>query len=110
MLIWMFGWFFMWRHLVTPKVSASNSFEQLERKAQLLKWNVETIGFSPNGFNGYFIFKILIVCFAGMMILQGIAFFFRSLLEFREGPESEGKYLDKDQLNDELAETVAAIH
>lgn len=110
LLIWMFGWFFMWRHLVTPKVAAANSFEQLMRKAQLLKWNVETIGFSPNGFSGYFIFKILIVSFAGMMILQGIAFFFRSLLEFREGPESEGKYLDKDEQNDELADTVAAIH
>ncbi|MBL4808071.1 MAG: TRAP transporter small permease subunit [Rhodobacteraceae bacterium] len=110
MLIWMFGWFFMWRHLVTPKVAAANSFDALMRKAQLLKWNVETIGFSPNGFNGYFIFKILIVSFAGMMILQGAAFFFRSLLECIEGPESEGKYLDKDKLNDELAETVAAIH
>ncbi len=109
-MIWMFGWFFMWRHLVTPKVAASDKIELLMRKSKLLKWNVETIGFSPNGFDGYFLFKILLVAFAGMMFIQGIAFFYRSLLELIEGPESEGKYLDKDKLDDELAETVAAIH
>ncbi len=109
-MIWMFGWFFMWRHLVTPKISATDKFELLMRKSKLLKWNVETIGFSPNGFDGYFLFKILLVAFAGMMFLQGIAFFYRSLLEYIEGPESEGKFLDKDKLEDELAETVAAIH
>ena len=109
-LTWMFGWFFMWRHLVVPKIAATDKLELLMRKAKLLKWNVETIGFSPNGFDGYFLFKILLVAFAGMMFLQGIAFFYRSLLELIEGPESEGKYLDKDNLDDELAETVAAIH
>ncbi len=109
-LIWMFGWFFMWRHLVTPKFSASETLEKMLRKASFLKENIETIGFSPNGFNGYFIFKMLLVSFALLMIIQGVGFFYRSLLEMIEGPESEGKYLDKDQLNDELAETVAAIH
>ncbi len=109
-LVWMFGWFFMWRHLVTPKFSASEPLEKMLRKAGFLKENIETIGFSPNGFNGYFLFKILLVSFAFMMILQGVAFFYRSLLEFIEGKKSEGKYLDTDKLNDELAETVAAIH
>ncbi|MGB1209752.1 MAG: TRAP transporter small permease subunit, partial [Paracoccaceae bacterium] len=95
-LIWMYGWFFMWRHLVTPKVSASDKFDLLMRKSKLLKWNVETIGFSPNGFTAYFLFKILLVAFTGMVLLQAVAFFYRSYLEWKEGPESEGKYLDKD--------------
>ena len=105
-LIWMYGWFFLWRHLVTPKISVTDKLELLERKARLLKWNVETIGFSPSGFDAYFLFKILLVVFAGMMLVHGIAFFFRSLLEYLEGPESEGKYLDKDQLEDV---TVTAV-
>jgi TRAP-type mannitol/chloroaromatic compound transport system permease small subunit len=109
-LIWMYGWFFMWRHLVTPKISASDKLELLERKARLVKWNVETISFSPNGFDGYFLFKVLLVAFAGMMFAQGVAFFYRNLLELIEGPEADGKYHDADQLGDELAETVANIH
>lgn len=109
-LTWMFGWFFMWRHLVVPKIAATDALDSVLRKSKLFKWNVETIGFSPNGFDGYFLFKILLVAFAGMMFLQGIAFFYRSLLEMIEGPASEGKYQDKDNLEDELAETVAAIH
>jgi len=97
-LIWMYGWFFMWRHLITPKPSASDTLERLLLKARAVRWNVETIGFSPNGFNGYFLFKILLVAFAGMVFLQAIAFFFRSYLEWKEGPASENKYLDKDSL------------
>ncbi len=99
-LIWMYGWFFMWRHLVTPKVSASDKFDLLMRKSKLLKWNVETIGFSPNGFTAYFLFKILLVAFTVLIFLQAIAFFYRSYLEWKEGPESEGKYLDKDTLGE----------
>lgn len=99
-LIWMYGWYFMWRHLVTPKVSASDSLELLMRKSKLLKWNVETIGFSPNGFTAYFLFKLLLVAFTAMVFLQAIAFFYRSYLEWKEGPESEGKYLDKDTLGE----------
>ncbi|MEP5152466.1 TRAP transporter small permease subunit [Planktotalea sp.] len=99
-LIWMYGWFFMWRHLVTPKVSASDKFDLLMRKSKLLKWNVETIGFSPNGFTAYFLFKLLLVAFTAMVFLHAIAFFYRSYLELKEGPESEGKYLDKDTLGE----------
>lgn len=99
-LIWMYGWYFMWRHLVTPKVSASDNIDLLMRKSKLLKWNVETIGFSPNGFTAYFLFKILLVAFTAMVFLQAIAFFYRSYLEWKEGPESEGKYLDKDTLGE----------
>jgi len=109
-LIWMFGWFFMWRSFVTPKFPASATLESMLRKAPFLKENIEMIGFSPNGFNAYFIFKVLLVSFALMMIVQGVGFFYRSLLEFIEGKDSEGKHLDLDNLNDETAELAAAIH
>lgn len=99
-LVWMYGWFFMWRHLVTPKVSASDTLDLLMRKAQVLKWNVETIGFSPNGFNGYFLFKVLLVVYTFMVMVTAVAFFYRSYLEWKEGPESEGKYLDRDTLGE----------
>ena len=69
-------------------------------RSRLLKWNVETIGFSPNGFNGYFLFKILLCAFCAMVILQAISVFYRALLEFREGPESADKYLDRDTLGE----------
>ncbi len=97
-LVWMYSWYFMWRHLVTPKVSASDRLEQMLMKARAFRWNVETIGFSPSGFNGYFLFKVLLVLFAGLVFLQAVAFFYRSFLEWKEGPESEGRYLDKDSL------------
>ncbi|MEL6619942.1 MAG: TRAP transporter small permease subunit [Pseudomonadota bacterium] len=99
-LIWMYGWYFLWRHLIVPKPSASDTLERLTLKARALRWNVETIGFSPNGFNGYFLFKILLVAFAGLVFLHAIAFFYRSYLEWKEGPESEGKYLDRDSLGE----------
>ena len=35
-----------------------------------------------------------------MIFLHAIAFFYRSYLEFIEGEESEGKYLDKDTLGE----------
>ena len=110
MLTWLYGWFFLWRHLVVPNPSASDSLERLIGKARALRWNVETIGFSPNGFNAYFLFKILLVTFTVMVILQAIAFFYRSFLERKEGEDSEGKYLDKDSLGDATAELVAEIH
>ncbi|MEM9010956.1 MAG: TRAP transporter small permease subunit [Pseudomonadota bacterium] len=109
-LIWLYAWYFMWRHLVTPKVSASDQLELMERRAQLLRWDRETIGFSPNGFDEYWLFKLLIVLFAGTMFLQGVATFFRALLEYIEGPEAEGKHLDKDRLDDEVAEAAATAH
>jgi len=108
-LIWMYGWYFLWRHLVVPKPSASDTLERLLAKSRALRWNVETLGFSPNGFNGYFLFKILLSLFAALVFLQAIAFFYRSYLEWKEGPESEGKYLDRDILGDEDAELVHAI-
>ncbi|MBT8156121.1 TRAP transporter small permease subunit [Epibacterium ulvae] len=99
-LIWMYGWFFLWRHLIVPKPSASDALDRLLLKARALRWNVETIGFSPNGFTGYFLFKILLVAFAGIVFIHAIAFFYRSFLEFIEGAESENKYLDKDTLGE----------
>lgn len=109
-LTWLYGWFFLWRVLVVPNPSASDSLDRLLTKARALRWNVETIGFSPNGFNAYFLFKVLLVFFTAMIMLQAVAFFYRSYLEWKEGPDSEGKYLDKDRLGDETAELVAEIH
>ncbi|HBQ35279.1 MAG TPA: C4-dicarboxylate ABC transporter permease [Rhodobacteraceae bacterium] len=97
-LVWIYGWFYLWRHLIVPKPSASDSLEKLMMKSKALRWNVETIGFSPNGFDGYFLFKILLVVYAGLVFLHGISFFYRSYLERKEGVASEGKYLDKDSL------------
>jgi TRAP-type mannitol/chloroaromatic compound transport system permease small subunit len=99
-LIWMYGWFFLWRHLIVPNPSASDTLDRLLQKSRALRWNVETIGFSPNGFTAYFLFKILLVAFTGMVFIQAIAFFYRSYLEWKEGPESEGKYLDRDTLGE----------
>jgi len=104
MLVWKYGWFFLWRHLVTPKIAAGDKLELLERKARLLKPNVETIGFSPNGFDAYWLFKLLLLGFAFFMFWAAVAFFYRSLLEYIEGEESENKYLDKDTLAPTTAE------
>ena len=91
----------------TPKPSASDTLDRLLLKARALRWNVETIGFSPNGFDAYFLFKILLVAYAGLVFLHGIAFFYRSLLEWIEGPESADKYLDRDRLGNEEADLAA---
>lgn len=100
-LVWMYGWFFMWRHLVRlPGLSASMTQEKMMKKTRILDWSVETIGFSPNGFNGYFLFKILLVMFAGMVFIHAWAFFYRSYLEWKEGEESAGKFVDKDTLGE----------
>ena len=95
-LLWMYSWFFLWRHLIVPKPSASDTVEKLVMKARALRWNIETIGFSPNGFNAYFLFKILILAYTGLIMIHALAFFYRSFLEWREGEEAEGKYLDLD--------------
>ncbi len=108
-LIWLYAWYFMWRHLITPKVSATDTLEVLLRKSRIAKWNIETIGFSPSGFDAYFLFKVLLLLFAGLMFLQAIAFFYRSLLEYREGEESDDKYLDKDVLESNLETSDSAL-
>ena len=112
-LTYFYGWFFLWRHLVTPKLSASDAGKTLDSllpKARALRWNVETIGFSPNGFNAYFLFKILLVAFTVMVVIQAVAFFYRSYLELVEGPESEGRYLDRDSQETGISEMAATDH
>ncbi|MDG2340552.1 MAG: C4-dicarboxylate ABC transporter permease [Paracoccaceae bacterium] len=99
-LSWMYGWYFLWRHLIVPKPSASDTLDRLILKSRAMRWNVETIGFSPNGFTAYFLFKILLVAFAGMVFLHAWAFFWRSYLERKEGQASENKYLDADTLGE----------
>lgn len=100
LVIWFYGWFFLWRHMVTPKLSATDTLELMLRKSRLLKDNVETIAFSPNGFDQYWLFKVLMVALAGMMILQAFGFFWRSLAEFLEGEGSADRGLDRDRLED----------
>lgn len=109
-LTWMYGWFFLWRHLVVPNPSASDSLERLLKKAGAFRWNVETIGFSPSGFNAYFLFKVLLSAFAAMVFIQAVAMFYRSYLEWREGPSSEGKYLDKDNSLSDGEEAYEGTH
>jgi TRAP-type mannitol/chloroaromatic compound transport system permease small subunit len=99
-LTWMYGWYFLWRHLIVPKPSASDQLDRLLLKSRALRWNVETIGFSPNGFNAYFLFKILLCLFAALVFIHAWAVLFRAYLEWKEGPESENKYLDKDSLGE----------
>ena len=110
LLIWLFAWFFFWRSMITPATSASETLERLLQKSRAVRWNVETIGFSPNGFNAYFLFKVLILLFAGLVFLQAWAFFWRSWLEYVEGEDSVGRYLDRDVLGDADAEIAAEIH
>jgi TRAP-type mannitol/chloroaromatic compound transport system permease small subunit len=95
-LTWFYAWFFLWRHLINPPVNASDNFERTMAKARAVRWNVETFGFSPSGFNAYFLFKVLILVFCFMMIVQACAFFYRSFLEWREGEASANKYFDRD--------------
>ncbi len=109
-LTYMYAWFFMWRHLVVPNPSASGALDRMLMQARVMRWNVETIGFSPNGFNAYFLFKVLIVAFCVMVFLQAVCFFWRSYLEWLEGEESEGKYFDRDDLGDDAEDMEHAIH
>ena len=105
-VIWLYGWFFLWRHLIVPKPSASDTLDRLLAKSRALRWNVETIGFSPNGFNGYFLFKVLLCAFAAMIFIHAVAFFFRSFCEWREGEKSEKKFLDEDSLDEDIPAQV----
>lgn len=109
-LIWLFGWFYMWGSLIAPRLGAFDELERLFTRARAVRWNVETIAFSPNGFDAYFLFKILIVLFAATALLQAMNFFWRSWLELREGEGAIGKHLDKDPMGDEIAEKAAEIH
>ncbi|MFN7222496.1 MAG: TRAP transporter small permease subunit [Paracoccaceae bacterium] len=106
-LTWLYAWFFMWRSLVTPKVSASDPLQALLTKAKIIKWNVETIAFSPNGFDAYFLFKLLMISFCALVFIHAWAVFWRSWLEFREGAGSKGRYLDRDAPGDSTQELQA---
>jgi TRAP-type mannitol/chloroaromatic compound transport system permease small subunit len=110
-LIWLYSWYFFWRSMITPSVSASDTLERLvDGKFRAVRWNIETTSFSPNGFDAYFLFKVLILAFAATAFLQALTFFWRSWLEYREGELSAGRYHDRDVLGDETAERAAEIH
>jgi len=109
-ITYLYAWFFMWRHLMTPAVTSTSDLERMLMQARIFRWSVETIGPSPNGFNAYFLFKVLIVAFCVVVFLQAIAVFWRSFLEWYEGEESEGKYLDRDKTGDEAEDLEHAIH
>lgn len=106
----MYAWFFMWRHLMTPTVTSTSDLDRLLAQARIFKWNVETTGFSPNGFDAYFLFKVLIVLFCVLVFIHAVAFFWRSYLEWLEGEESAGKYLDRDKTGDEAEDLEHSIH
>ena len=109
-LTYLYAWFFMWRHLVVPNPSASSELDRMIMQARVLRWNVETIGFSPNGFNAYFIFKVLLVIFCVMVFVHALAVFWRAFLEYVEGEESADKYRDLDPQDAEPAALHAAGH
>ncbi|WP_299815020.1 TRAP transporter small permease subunit [uncultured Jannaschia sp.] len=109
-LIWLYSWFFFWRSMITPATSASDPLDRMLMKARAVRWNVETIGFSPNGFDAYFLFKVLILAFVATAFAQACVFFWRSWLEYREGETSAGRFLDRDVLGDETAARVAETH
>ena len=100
-LTWMYGWFFLWRHLIVPKPSASDTPRPagdeiprpaLERRDHRLQpQRVQT----PTSCS-----RSCWSLFAGLVFLHAIAFFYRSFLEFVEGQGSENKYLDKDSLGE----------
>jgi len=109
-ITYLYAWFFMWRHLMTPSVTATSDLDRMIMQSRIFRWNVETIGFSPNGFNAYFLFKVLLVAFCIMVFLQSVAFFWRSYLEWREGEASAGKHLDLDRTGDTAEDLEHAIH
>lgn len=109
-ITYLYAWFFMWRHLMTPSVTATSELDRMLMQSRIFRWNVETIGFSPNGFNAYFLFKVLLVLFCVMVFIQAVAFFWRSYLEFIEGEESDGKYRDMDQTGDAAGDMEHAAH
>lgn len=109
-ITYLYAWFFMWRHLMTPSVTSTSDLDRMIMQSRVFRWNVETIGFSPNGFNAYFLFKVLIVAFCVLVFIQAVAYFWRSYLEWLEGEASANKYLDKDVLGDEAEEIEHAVH
>jgi TRAP-type mannitol/chloroaromatic compound transport system permease small subunit len=109
-ITYLYAWFFMWRHLMTPSVTSTSDLDRMMMQARIFRWNVETTGFSPQGFNAYFLFKVLIVLFCVLVFIQAIALFWRSLLEFIEGEDSADKYLDRDKTGDGSEDLEHAIH
>ncbi len=109
-IIYLYSWFFMWRHLMTPSVTSTSDLDRMLMQSRIFRWNVETIGFSPQGFNAYFLFKVLIVLFCVLVFLHAFAVFWRSYLEWVEGEDSAGKYLDRDLMGDEAEDIEHAIH
>ena len=109
-LIWLYAWYFMWRHLILPAPSASSQLDQLLARAQIMRWNVETTGFSPNGFSAYFLFKVLLVMLAGLILLHAAAVIWRAIAEIRAGEESENQGIDRDRLDDEAEDLQHDIH
>ncbi|MEM6610423.1 MAG: TRAP transporter small permease subunit [Pseudomonadota bacterium] len=97
-IMWFYGWFYMWRNLIQPQISATDPLERIVAREMLFRWDIQRFAASPSGFDHYWVFKFMLVFFAGMMLLQAFAFFYRSFLEFREGEAAAGKFLDHDKL------------
>lgn len=109
-LTYLYAWFFMWRHLMTPAVTSTGDLDRMLMQSRIFRWNVETIGFSPNGFTAYFLFKVLMTVMVAMIFIHAWAFFYRSYLEWKEGEESAGKFLDRDSLGGDNPAQDHATH
>jgi hypothetical protein len=109
-ITYLYAWFFMWRHLMTPAVTSTGDLDRMLMQSRIFRWNVETIGFSPNGFTAYFLFKVLMTVMVAMIFIHAWAFFYRSYLEWKEGEESAGKFLDRDSLGGDNPAQDHATH
>ena len=46
-ITYLYAWFFMWRHLMTPAVTSTSDLDRMLMQARIFRWSVETIGPSP---------------------------------------------------------------
>jgi TRAP-type mannitol/chloroaromatic compound transport system permease small subunit len=104
-LIWMYGWYFLWRHLIVPKPSASDALDRLLAKSRVLKWNVENYRVFTQRFYWILFIQDTFGSICGNDFYSCVGIFHAIISGTREGQSSENKYRDVDQLPD-LTEVV----
>jgi hypothetical protein len=109
-ITYLYAWFFMWRHLMTPAVTSTSDLDRMLMQARIFRWNVETIGFSPNGFNAYFLFKVLIVLFCVAGLPAGGRLLLAVLPRMGRGRGQRGQVPGPRRIGDEAEELEHAIH
>ncbi len=82
MTIYFFSWGFMWRSI------ASSSANPYRDSYKWRGWQLEA-STNPSGFNEVYLYKILILIFAVLMLLQALSMALRCIQELKEG-EPEG--------------------